>query len=471
MACRGSRLTLCLQVQASSDPSDIQDSSPGDSEALFAVCLAFVKDPEGFFGLGASENYGDLSDEDFKRACKVSVPSKGISEVALKRIFCQLDRDNSGKISLEELTKATEVARHFYKESMVEDVILATLVRLSKRESNGEDLAHLSLDLVCDALKDKVPEALAKRAEEVRDMLGRKEKADKKQKDQGIGKFAMATYGEATAYDEGLSSIGTPHPNIFEHIQKEATEGPDSEDAFTTWNSGDIHTSPLKEWDFVFDPFVPASVNKNTPLNKWIPKHVYGGNRAPIRLRVFLHATSATLMASGIRFGDYKKAHELPETDPQWLHPEEVDLVQVITLRFVKSQLDAVSLINALSKNAAMKGTYKLEWARMKVGRIVDALSEGLREKDESAASCTYKFLVGKLTEKGMAKEEEIEAILDHYHAKLAEANMSEAEVIGEQQPYICVSYYYTCVLELLYLCHLYTIDVSSYYHVCPCPN
>ncbi len=164
------------------------------------------------------------------------------------------------------------MARHFYKEAMVEDVILATLVRLSKRESNGEDLAHLSVDLVRDAVKDKVPEALAKRAEEVRDMIGRKEKADKKQKDQGIGKFATATYG---GYDEGLSAIGTPHPSILEQMKKEATGRPDSTDAFTTWNSGEIHTSPLKEWDFVFDPFVPASVNKNTPLIKWIPKHVY----------------------------------------------------------------------------------------------------------------------------------------------------------------------------------------------------
>jgi hypothetical protein len=206
-------------------------------------------------------------------------------------------------------------------------------------------------------------------------------------------------------------------------------------------------------------------VNKHTPLNKWIPKHVYGGNRAPIRLRVFLHATSA--MTSGIRFGDYKKAHELPETYPQWLHIDEVDLVKVITLRFVKSQLDAVSLINAFSKKAALKGTYKFEWARMKVGRIIDALSEGLREKDGSASSCSYKFLVGKLTEKGIATEGELEAILDHYHAKLAEANMSEAEVIGEQQQYIFVSYYYICVLELLYLCLLNTICICPVTAIC----
>jgi hypothetical protein len=138
-----------------------------------------------------------------------------------------------------------------------------------------------------------------------------------------------------------------------------------------------------------------------------------------------------------------------------------VDLVQGITLRFVKSQLDTVSLINAFSKKASLKGTHKFEWVRMKVGRIVEALSEGLREKDGSASSCTYKFLVGKLTEKGIATEEEIETILDHYHVILTEDNMSETVVIGEQQPYICVDYYYICVLELLYLCHLYTIYVS----------
>ena len=104
-------------------------------------------------------------------------------------------------------------------------------------------------------------------------------------------------------------------------------------------------------------------------------------------------------------------------------------MVQVITLRFVKSQLDAVSLINSFSKKAGLKGKYKLERASKKVDRIVAALSEGLHERDGSASSCTYEFLVGKL--KGMATKEEIEAILDHFHGKFAEENMSEAEVIG----------------------------------------
>jgi uncharacterized membrane protein YbhN (UPF0104 family) len=55
-----------------------------------------------------------------------------------------------------------------------------------------------------------------------------------------------------------------------------------------------------------------------------------------------------------------------------------------------------------------------------------------------------------------------MEAILDHYHAKLAEQDMSEAEVIGEPSTNRVIlldrsSYYYICVL---------IIYASSYYCV-----
>jgi len=55
-----------------------------------------------------------------------------------------------------------------------------------------------------------------------------------------------------------------------------------------------------------------------------------------------------------------------------------------------------------------------------------------------------------------------MEAILDHYHAKLAEQNMSEAEVIGERNTNRHLersSYYYLCVLIM---CPQTTIYVSS---------
>jgi len=55
-----------------------------------------------------------------------------------------------------------------------------------------------------------------------------------------------------------------------------------------------------------------------------------------------------------------------------------------------------------------------------------------------------------------------MEAILDHYHAKLAEQNMSEAEVIGERNTHRHLersSYCYVCVLIM---CPQTTIYVSS---------
>jgi hypothetical protein len=55
-----------------------------------------------------------------------------------------------------------------------------------------------------------------------------------------------------------------------------------------------------------------------------------------------------------------------------------------------------------------------------------------------------------------------MEAILDHYHAKLAEQNMSEAEVIGERNTNRHLersSYYY---LFVLIMCPQTTIYVSS---------
>ena len=48
-----------------------------------------------------------------------------------------------------------------------------------------------------------------------------------------------------------------------------------------------------------------------------------------------------------------------------------------------------------------------------------------------------------------------MESILDHYHAKLAEQNMSEAEVIGERNTngHLERYSYYICLLIILYMC------------------
>ena len=66
-----------------------------------------------------------------------------------------------------------------------------------------------------------------------------------------------------------------------------------------------------------------------------------------------------------------------------------------------------------------------------------------------------------------------MEAILDHYQAKLAEQNMSEAEVIGERNTNRHLeryAYYFMCVLIMcpgLKICFHTTIYVSSTKNVC----
>jgi hypothetical protein len=122
-----------------------------------------------------------------------------------------------------------------------------------------------------------------------------------------------------------------------------------------------------------------------------------------LRLQVFLHVFSAMQMVSGIRFGDYKNAHTREFTrefkDPRWLHAAEVSFVKVVLLRLVKSQLGGVALLNAFNKHAGLRLTGKSRCKRAIIlaRGIVEALRQALHDKDGSASSCTYEFLVDKL--------------------------------------------------------------------------
>jgi Ca2+-binding EF-hand superfamily protein len=386
-----------VQKQKSELQSAVNIRTLAADDAVDLVAQAIVTDPEGFFQTGAGENLDDLSFPEFMQACASIVPS--FSQAAAQSIFTQLDKNKNDKVSLEELTQTTEVARHFYKESKCESVILAALMPLIAGEQPLKALAELSEDLLRDALVDKVLKALAKQANEVRETLARKEEFETREDEKGLGKFGTYNFGGVAEYDKGLEAVGTPHPNILEHMGKEATKSSDSKDIFRAWNSGPHDTFPEKEWDFVVEPFYPGSMSKDRPPSEWKPKHEYGGKRTPIRLEVFLHALSAMQMASGIRFGDYKRAHELPFENPQWLHVAEVSFVKVVLLRLVNSQLGGVSLLNAFDQHAGLRLTGKRrgERANMQARRIVEALSKALHEKDGSESTCTYEFIVDKL--------------------------------------------------------------------------
>ena len=371
-----------------------------DSDTLHTVLSAIVTDPEGFLKLGAAENLQDLSFPEFMQACASIVP--GFSQGAAKSIFTNLDTNKNDKVSLEELTQTTEVARHFYKQSKCESVILAALMPLIAGEQPLKALAELSEGLLRDALVDKLIKALAKQAKAVRETLASKKECEPREDEKGIGKskFGTATYGAVADYEKGLDAVGTPHPNILEHMRMETTKSLDSKDIFEAWNSGSNETFPMKEWDFVVEPYKPVSISKDKHPSQWELKHdAYGGKRTPIRLQVFLHALSALQLASGIRFSDYKKAHELPFENPQWLHVAEVNFVKVVLLRLAKSQLGGVALFNAFNKYGGLRltGKRRVERANIQARKIVEALSKALLEKDGSESTCTYEFIVGKL--------------------------------------------------------------------------
>lgn len=134
-----------------------------------------------------------------------------------------------------------------------------------------------------------------------------------------------AAFGSVEVFFRGLEVIGVPHPRTLEEARREFTEKEDSHDAFKSWNSGPIETTPNKEWDFVFEPFEPDSVSKASPPSAWQCKHDYGGGRWPMRRQVLSHAVGAK--AGKTIFFNFREAHTLDQSDPQWLHKEEVSHV------------------------------------------------------------------------------------------------------------------------------------------------
>jgi hypothetical protein len=436
-----------------------QTKTIADDEAVHLVRMAIVADPEGFFECAVADSRDEtISREKFEnlfaqecKSLKMSVTE--VSESA-KRLFDQLDTNKDENISMPELTHITDMIRHFWKESECESVITAVLMGLlqdvqSKRESNRVplssdvdrvreqtlmDLAGLQEDVLRSAMADKMAKAVVKHGAAVKTSLERLEKGGNQQEDQCDNKFGLdtATYGSVTEYHRGLDVIGAPHPTIFDQMKIEAKEKLDSSDTFDAWNSGKNTTTPSKEWDFVYDPF--ESVSNDKPPSEWKLRHEYGGNRFPIRLQVFMHVCSATPMSQQMGaslldkdktfFGDYKKAPDFAETHPRWLHLEEVSMVKVLLLRLIKSQLDGVSLINALDKVKDLSGKFSAEQANIKAFDIVKALDKAFHEKTEILHSkCTLslvKALKEEITQKvarGLSDLNRVQArVLEHLH-------------------------------------------------------
>ena len=409
-------------------------------------------DPEAFFGKADADNSDDLSPDEWRATCKLFVAD--IDDSTVRTLFGEIAGEGA-TISRPRFFKVAEeyrAARQFVEESkcvdmLVDDLIMMvgdkrsrmTPVQGDQSDQSGADQMSAVLASLDKAdgqsLVASLATALCEHAAALKDKLAARVSCEEKQNqadtDNKFSNLPEAAYGEVADFHTGLEVVGILHPRTRDEMHKEHTQKADSQEEFEAWNSGKNVTTPQKEWDFVVEPFDPASVCAGTLPANWEPKHAdYGGNRAPIRLQVFLHATSATCASEQgvIAFGNYKHAGGLKDSDELWLHPEEVSMVKVVLLRFVKSQLDGLSLRAAYTRKNIVVGAMA---AQPKADKIVKALSTYLGETDGAASKSTFGGVVQALEKDNVASAEELEALMDYFHAKFALEKLTEAEVIA----------------------------------------
>ena len=336
--------------------------------------------------------------------------------------------------------------QQFVREAACERIVVTQLKSIWNEIQAGSasetDLKEAVGDALVKALGEHARKECDRRIRESNDAISTLE-----QSTHAAGKFAdpEASFGDEEDFHAGLEKLGLPRPKIVDAMFHEFCRANDSTEEFTAWNSGENRTFARKEWQFVVEPFHPTSVREDKSPKQWDLKHEYGGNRFPIRLEVFLHAVSATVreesslrvlrvqIKGDTKFGDYKTAHLRDRQDPLWLHREEVDLVEVVMMRFVKAQLRGSSLENAFDK-ASRRGIpcRKIEGlasANKLAQDVCATVATVLKAKDGPDSTCTVGDLAAALT--GIVTAEEMGALVDHFHTLLAQQKITEAECIG----------------------------------------
>ena len=332
------------------------------------------------------------------------------------------------------------------------------------------------------AVVSELPKALAQYGEVLRERIIKSQDAASRCINAKFVAIPEAAYGDALPhFHQGLEILGgLPHPKIEDEMQKEFTLSKDSLVHFEAWNSGLNVTTSAKEWDFVTEPFTKASVCRETHPNNWILSHPYsydfetldldksgsctldefkavltkhgwnekqiasvfsarsatgmisrddfatiGGGRTPIRLQVFMHALSSTQQTNGEshQYGEYRTAHLKPQGDPLWLHEAEIEMVKLVLLRFVKSQLDGTSVTHAFAK---LNPSASIQDPDECASRIVLALSDLLHNP-----ACKFQDILDSKAMLGVLTETQIEALIDYFHEKLAKVKFTRPEVIG----------------------------------------
>ena len=321
-------------------------------------------DPQAFFAQADTNKDGSLTRDEWAQACE-SVLGHAAPDLA-KALFDKMDFDKSGVVSMRHFVDIRRAVRLFVMQSGFQELVVESLSGLvyghlsaNASADAGTPLAEQTLDTLTELSAEEMRDELAplyaslkEHGEQVKlDREARAKNLAKLEVDTAEGKFTQlptAAYGDKDSFHQGLEVLGLPHPDVLTEMRREFLGAPDSEDAFTAWNSGPNETNCIKEWHFVVDPFEDTPGWQDLSPEEWTPRYKYGGNRIPIRLEVFMHAMSVyPWNKKEKRFGDYKHAHKLDKKDPKWLHEKEVDKVKVVLCRY------SLSLARPLARSLA----------------------------------------------------------------------------------------------------------------------
>ena len=340
------------QLPAQEPPSASHDEQQGTrlrDDTLSLLRQEIAANPESFLAEADTDMSGDVSWTEFEAAYKTRDPhykarDPHVNEEALRTLFDELA--TAGRIVLDTFLEEVNAANLFVRDAgCAATIVYALLAKVrslrlrthhetspadhSAAEQMRADLAELCMQDILDALQDLLPSTLQLHCAKIKaDAKALVSQPGQQGEDSKYAQLPTAAFGDKDSFDVGLGILGAPHQDINDKMRIEMVDSEDSKDVFEAFNSGLNKTTPEKEFFFVVDPFVEIKRDRQTgqvlPPSKWKPKWDYGGNRTPIRLQVFLHVLCAKQFKTTVRFADYKKAHLLPESDPMWLHEEEV---------------------------------------------------------------------------------------------------------------------------------------------------
>ena len=237
----------------------VRDDAGDAYDAEHRLLCALVKDPEGFFERADADESGDLSRQEFEKACVEKVPN--ISQEVVQSLFGFFDMDTDGKISLAEFSETIKIVVHYVQEARCEATIVAVLLKMlldnrPSAETAEEHSVRRSEMMLCKIKEEDLVAALALKVSERLVAHGAEEEerrlkreARKTEQASTEGKFTSlptAAYGDVESFHKGLEVVGVPHNNILEHMRVEHTESKDSLKTFEAWNSGCNETTPAK---------------------------------------------------------------------------------------------------------------------------------------------------------------------------------------------------------------------------------